>query len=106
MAETTSRARKSPPKPPKEEAPPVAEPGPPRTEAAAEPAKEHVCNVAFCPIGLAMSAVQGAAPDVMEHLLKAASEFLLAARAVIDARADHFEETREDDGGLTRIEIS
>jgi hypothetical protein len=74
--------------------------------AAEEPqAREHVCNVAFCPIGLALSTVQGAAPDVMEHLLKAAQEFLLAARAVIDNRASDVE-GRPDEGGLQRIEIS
>jgi len=103
MAETTTRARKSPPK---KETAPAEEPKAPRTEGEAGPAKEHVCNVAFCPIGLAMSAVQGAAPDVMEHLLKAASEFLLAARAVIDNRAEHFEDGEDDKGDLTRIEIS
>ena len=29
----------------------------------------HVCNVAFCPIGLALTAVQPLKPDVVEHLL-------------------------------------
>lgn len=82
---------------------PKEEPG---ADTAQEPqAREHVCNVAFCPIGLALSTVQGAAPDVMEHLLKAAQEFLLAARAVIDNRAKDFE-GRSEDGGLHRIEIS
>jgi hypothetical protein len=45
-----------------------------------------VCPVGFCPIGVALSAVQGARPDAVEHLLAAGREFLLAARAVIDAR--------------------
>ena len=45
-----------------------------------------VCPVGFCPIGMALSAVQGARPDAVEHLLAAGREFLLAARAVIDAR--------------------
>jgi hypothetical protein len=79
------------------------------TEPAAAPAPEsapaHVCNVAFCPIGLALSTVQGAAPDVLEHLLKAAQEFLLAARAMMDNRAKDFEgEPAHAD--LRRIEIS
>jgi hypothetical protein len=91
-----SGTKARPPKEPKEE--PAA--------AAEEPqAREHVCNVAFCPIGLALSTMQGAAPDVMEHLLKAAQEFLLAARAVIDNRAKDFE-GRPDDAGLRRIEIT
>jgi hypothetical protein len=47
-----------------------------------------VCNVAFCPICLAVTAAQGVAPDAMEHLLNAAREFFLAARSVIDQRAD------------------
>lgn len=47
----------------------------------------HVCNVAFCPIGLALTAVQPMKPDVIEHLLAAGRELFLAATAVLDARA-------------------
>lgn len=47
-----------------------------------------VCTVAFCPICLAVTAAQVAAPDAIDHLLGAARELFLAARAVIDARAD------------------
>lgn len=78
-------------------------PGP--TEEATPPGRDHVCNVAFCPIGLALSTVQGAAPDVLEHLLKAAQEFFLAARAVMDARAQDLAGERREDG-LERIEIT
>jgi hypothetical protein len=64
----------------------------------------HVCDVAFCPIGLALSAVQPLKPDVVEHLLLAGREFLLAAKAVIDARV-----AEDPDGGpaptLERIDI-
>jgi hypothetical protein len=64
----------------------------------------HVCDVAFCPIGLALSAVQPLKPDVVEHLLVAGREFLLAAKAVIDARV-----AEDADGGpaptLERIDI-
>jgi len=76
-------------------------------EAPEEPARHDgaVCSVAFCPIGLALSTVQGAAPDVLEHLLKAAQEFLLATRAVIDNRARDFE-GEPADASLQRIEIS
>ena len=52
------------------------------------PEGEHVCNVAFCPIGLALSAVQPLKPDVVEHLLVAGREFFLAAKALLDARGD------------------
>lgn len=60
-----------------------------------------VCPVGFCPIGMALSAVQGVRPDAVEHVLAAGRELLLAARAVIDARA-------EESGAsstLERIEI-
>jgi hypothetical protein len=77
--------------------PPAATPG--------TASKEHVCNVAFCPIAMALTAVQGAAPDVLEHLLKAAQEFLLAARAVVDARAGDFDDG-PDRSTLQKIEIS
>jgi hypothetical protein len=60
----------------------------------------HVCNVAFCPIGLALSAVQPMKPDVIEHLLLAGREFFLAAKAVLDARADEL----KDDGVSTTFE--
>ena len=48
----------------------------------------HVCNVAFCPIGLALTAVQPMKPDVVEHLLVAGREFFLAAKALLEVRAD------------------
>jgi len=85
----------------------TAEPrGPqPREEPQTAPEREHVCNVAFCPIGLALSTVQGAAPDVMEHLLKAAQEFFLAARAVMENRANDFEDA-PGERRVERIEIS
>jgi hypothetical protein len=104
MAETkTGAERKSGSRKAKAESQPAAPP--PREEAQAATAREHVCNVAFCPIGLALSTVQGAAPDVLEHLLKAAQEFLLATRAVIDNRARDFE-GEPADASLQRIEIS
>jgi len=65
----------------------------------------HVCQVAFCPIGLALSSVQQAAPDVMEHLLAAAREFFLAAKAVVDARAGDLQ-AGAPAGRLERIEIA
>ena len=66
------------------------------------PGAEHVCNVAFCPIGLALSAVQPLKPDVVEHLLVAGREFLLAARALLDARGD---ELRKDGAAATLEKI-
>jgi hypothetical protein len=68
-----------------------------------------VCTVAFCPICMAVTAGQGAAPDVFEHLLAAAREFFLAARAVIDVRGDHLSGADQSPNGskdFERIEIS
>jgi hypothetical protein len=59
-----------------------------------------VCPVGFCPIGMALSVVQGTKPDAVEHLLVAGREFLLAARSVLDARAE-----AAGSSSLKRIEI-
>jgi hypothetical protein len=72
----------------------------------AETSATPVCTVAFCPICMAVTATQGAAPDAMEHLLNAAREFFLAARAVVDARADDLERKKEDTSRLERIDIA
>ncbi len=64
--------------------------------------EERMCSVGFCPIGITLGVLQGAAPEATVHLVKAAQELLLAVRAVIDERvagerpAEHLE----------RIEIS
>jgi hypothetical protein len=85
---------------------PKAEPEP---EPAAEPephAHEGVCPVAWCPICLAVTAVQPLRPDVVEHLLKAGTELLLAFRGVVDARADDLQgaEAEAEPAGPTRLE--
>jgi hypothetical protein len=66
------------------------------------------CPVAWCPICLAVTTVQPLKPEMIEHLLKAGTEMLLALRAVIDARADEM----TDDGeratrptGLEKIDL-
>jgi hypothetical protein len=48
----------------------------------------HICPVGFCPIGAAVNAAGTVRPDAVGHLLVAGRELLLAARAVIDDRAD------------------
>jgi hypothetical protein len=60
----------------------------------------HVCDVAFCPIGLALTAVQPLKPDVVEHLLVAGREFFLAAKALLEVRADDLAK----DGGSSTFE--
>jgi hypothetical protein len=54
---------------------------------------------------MAVTATQGSSPDAVEHLLNAAREFFLAARAVIDARADDLERNDETSRRLERIDI-
>ncbi len=83
MAETKEKA-KSKARPAHEDEPPDAEH---RPRGRARKAG-HVCDVAFCPIGLALTAVQPLKPDVIEHLLVAGREFFLAAKALMDVRAD------------------
>jgi hypothetical protein len=65
---------------------------------------DQVCRVGFCPICLAVTAVQPLKPEAVEHLLNAGREFLLAMTAVLGARAD---ETggKEKAPTLTRIDI-
>ncbi|HLB38913.1 MAG TPA: hypothetical protein VJM84_00510 [Actinomycetota bacterium] len=46
------------------------------------------CPVAWCPVCLAVSAMQPISPDVIAHLLKAGTEMFLAFRAVIESRGD------------------
>jgi hypothetical protein len=75
----TGRRTKADPTPPVSEVPRAGE---------AEAAERPICTVAFCPICMAVTAAQVAAPDAIDHLLAAAREFLMAARAVVDARAD------------------
>lgn len=46
------------------------------------------CPVSICPIGMVLTATGEVRPDVVEHLLKAGREFILAAQALIEARSD------------------
>lgn len=87
-----------------------------RTEPATEPPPaERVseglevpsgCPVAWCPVCLAVSALQPIRPEAVEHLLRAGSELFLALRAVVDARADEVKGAkRGSGGGLEKIEV-
>ena len=88
---TTDASRSRPPKRPKIE---------PVSEVESDEGASPVCTVGFCPICLAVTAMQPLRPDVVEHLLNAGKEFLLAARSVLDARADE----AAPDGRPTRLE--
>jgi hypothetical protein len=70
-----------------------------------EPERAPVCPVVLCPIGMAITSVQGAGPEVLDHLLSAAREFLLAAKAIVDARVGEAH-PGSGTGGLERIEIA
>ena len=62
----------------------------------AAPPDEHApptCTVGFCPICLAVTTVNEARPDVIEHLMVAGREVLLAVRAIIDSRLQAPEHT-------------
>ena len=70
----------------------------------AHAAGDQVCTVGFCPICLAVTAVQPLKPEAIEHLLNAGREFLLAMTAVLGARADEAG-GKDDAPTLTRIDI-
>ncbi|MEO8423296.1 MAG: hypothetical protein ABI595_05200 [Actinomycetota bacterium] len=96
MAETKAKAKAKATRPNLEDEPSSgASAGP-----AATAETGHVCSVAFCPIGLALTAVQPLKPDVVEHLLVAGREFFLAAKALLEVRADDLAK----DGGSSTFE--
>ncbi|MGZ4108834.1 MAG: hypothetical protein ACXVP7_04005 [Actinomycetota bacterium] len=71
-----------------------------------EAGRDGVCPVAFCPICTAVSVVNRASPDVVQHLLLAGQQFLMALKAVVDARAADFEEPRAEETPIQRIDIA
>lgn len=68
---------------------------------------EPVCQVAWCPICFAVGAVQPIQPEVVEHLLRAGTEMLMAFRSVLDARVGQAGEGDEDRGAtpLEKIDL-
>ncbi len=49
---------------------------------------QPICSVALCPICMVVTAVGEARPDLVQHLLVASREVLLAVRSIIDARLE------------------
>ncbi len=92
---------------PKTERKTEREPAPPVDEDTAPAGGTHVCDVAFCPIGLALTAAERVQPDVVSHLLLAGREVFLAAKAVMDARAEDLGRDAEPEGRarMERIDI-
>lgn len=78
------------------------EAAPPEAEGSGD--RGHVCTVGFCPICLAVTAVQPLKPEAVEHLLNAGREFLLAMTAVLGTRAEEAG-GKEKASTLTRIDI-
>lgn len=49
-------------------------------------AQGPVCPVTLCPVGMFLTVTGDLRPEVVEHLLKAGRELLLATRALLDSR--------------------
>jgi hypothetical protein len=47
-----------------------------------------VCPVALCPVGMFLTVTGDLRPEVIEHLLKAGRELMLATRALLDSRLE------------------
>ena len=61
------------------------------TDAAAAAGAVHAaeaCPVAFCPVSMFLTATGSVRPEVVEHVIGAARELMLAAQAVLGARAE------------------
>ena len=91
----------------------VSDPGPASSsgadtaDTADAPHTPAACPVAWCPVCLAVTAVQPVSPEMVEHLLKAGTEFFLALRSLIDVRADGIDPGPDDepDDGFQKIDI-
>jgi len=60
----------------------------------------------LCPFGLVSFAVRNTNPEMMEHLMKAGMELMLAFKSLADAAAEKLGNTARADDGLQRIDIS
>jgi hypothetical protein len=81
---------------------PGAAPDPGADAGVAPEGRGHVCPVAFCPVGMALTFAEASRPEVVQHLMAAGQELLLAVKAIIDARA----EAAQRGSGLERIAIT
>lgn len=59
----------------------------------------------MCPFGMMFFAIRNTKPDVMEHLMKAGMEMMLAFKSVLDAAAERFGHADDAGDGLQRITI-
>lgn len=73
----------------------------PTAEDTAVDAGIPLCEVGFCPVSMFLTATGRVQPEVVEHLLAAGREFVLAVQAVVNARAEGVART----SSLEHIEI-
>ncbi|MGH2830241.1 MAG: hypothetical protein ACRDJM_07135 [Actinomycetota bacterium] len=59
----------------------------------------------MCPFGLMFFTLRNTRPEVVEHLMKAGMEMMLAFKSVLDAAAERFGHTEDGSDGLQRITI-
>lgn len=59
------------------------------------------CPVSICPVGMMLTLAGRARPEVVEHLLNAGRELMLAATAFLNARAQAVSESPR----LERIDV-
>jgi len=65
------------------------------------PEAQYVPECYACPIGTVSMAVQGAAPDATEHIIRAGRELLGAFKSMLDG-IDAFLNTMEERSSATR----
>ena len=56
------------------------------------PEVQPLCSVGFCPICAAVTTLSDIKPELVEHLMVAGREMLLAFRSIIDARLEGSEQ--------------
>ncbi|HEX6263231.1 MAG TPA: hypothetical protein VF097_10340 [Actinomycetota bacterium] len=59
------------------------------------------CPVSICPVGMMLTLAGQAKPEVVEHLLNAGRELIMAATVFLNARADAVSESPR----LERIDV-
>jgi hypothetical protein len=82
------RAKEATVKPAREHAEPTLEADLSAMADGSSATQAPICSVALCPICLVVTAVGEARPDLVQHLLVASREVLLAVRSIIDARLE------------------
>jgi hypothetical protein len=52
----------------------------------------QACPVAFCPVGMLLTLTGQARPEVVEHLMNAGREIMLAAASFMNTRVEQLQE--------------